>query len=131
MVVAEMNSSHRSSVAWQKGMALAALVYKVTQNFPVDERFGLTNQLRRAAVSIPSNIAEGKGRLTTGEFIQFLGIARVSTLEVQTQLELASMLGFGDKRGLVEAESLALEELKILNASLSTLRAKVAAKKLR
>ncbi len=131
MVAAEMNSSHRNSVAWQKGMELAALIYKVTQSFPVDERFGLTNQLRRAAVSISSNIAEGKGRLSTGEFIQFLGIARGSTLEVQTQLELASMLGFGDKRGLVEAESLALEELKILNASLATLRAKVAAKKLR
>jgi four helix bundle protein len=131
MVAAEMNSSYRNSVAWQKGMELAALVYKVTQGFPVDERFGLTNQLRRAAVSIPSNIAEGKGRLTTGEFIQFLGIARGSTLEVQTQLELASMLGFGDTRELVEAESLALEELKILNASLATLRAKAAAKKLR
>jgi four helix bundle protein len=131
MVAAEMNSSYRNSVAWQKGMELAALIYKVTQGFPVDERFGLTNQLRRAAVSIPSNIAEGKGRLTTGEFIQFLGIARGSTLEVQTQLELASMLGFGDRGGIVKAESLALEELKILNASLATLRAKVAAKKLR
>jgi len=72
MVAAEINSSYRNSVAWQKGMELAALIYKVTQGFPVDERFGLTNQLRRAAVSIPSNIAEGKGRLTTGEFIQFL-----------------------------------------------------------
>jgi len=131
MVAAEINSSYRNSVAWQKGMELAALIYKVTQGFPVDERFGLTNQLRRAAVSIPSNIAEGKGRLTTGEFIQFLGIARGSTLEVQTQLELASMLGFGDRCVLIEAESLALEELKILNASLATLRAKVAGKKLR
>ena len=131
MVAAEMNSSYRNSVAWQKGMELAALIDKVTQGFPVDERFGLTNQLRRAAVSIPSNIAEGKGRLTTGELIQFLGIARGSTLDVQTQLELASMLGFGDRGGIVEAESLALEELKILNASLATLRARVAAKKLR
>ncbi|WP_158787063.1 four helix bundle protein [Granulicella sp. L46] len=131
MVAADINSSYRNSVAWQKGMQLAALIYKVTKSFPMDERFGLTNQLRRAAVSIPSNIAEGKGRLTTGEFIQFLGIARGSTLEVQTQLELASMLGFGDRRGLIEAESLALEELKILNASLATLRAKVTARRLR
>jgi four helix bundle protein len=112
-------------------MSLAALIYKVTLRFPADERFGLTNQLRRAAVSIPSNIAEGKGRLTTGELIQFLGIARGSTLEVQTQLELASMLGFGDEAGIVEAQGVASEELKILNASLVTLRAKVAAKKLR
>jgi four helix bundle protein len=69
MVAAEMHSSHRNSIAWQKGMELAALIYKVTQGFPVDERFGLTNLLRRAAVSIPSNIAEGKGRLTTGALI--------------------------------------------------------------
>jgi four helix bundle protein len=131
MVAAEMNSSHRNSIAWQKGMLLAALIYKVTQAFPADERFGLTNQLRRAAVSIPSNIAEGKGRLTTGELLQFLGIARGSTLEVQTQLELASMLGFGDQAGIVEAQALACEEIKILNASLVTLRAKVVSKKLR
>ena len=129
MVAAEMHSSQRNSVAWQKGMQLAALIYKVTQGFPVDERFGLTNQLRRAAVSIPSNIAEGKGRLSTGELIQFLGIARGSTLEVQTQLELASMLGFGDPAGIVEAQAVVVEEIRILNATLVTLRAKVAAKK--
>ena len=129
MVAAEMHSSHRNSVAWQKGMQLAALIYKVTQGFPVDERFGLTNQLRRAAVSIPSNIAEGKGRLSTGELIQFLGIARGSTLEVQTQLELASMLGFGDPAGIVEAQAVVVEEIRILNATLVTLRARVAAKK--
>jgi four helix bundle protein len=131
MVAAEMHSSHRNSVAWQKGMELAALIYKVTQGFPVDERFGLTNQLRRAAVSIPSNIAEGKGRLSTGELIQFLGIARGATLEVQTQLELASMLGFGDPAGIREAQGLVVEEVKILNATLVTLRGKVAGKKLR
>jgi four helix bundle protein len=131
MVAAEMHSSHRNSVAWQKGMELAALIYKVTQGFPVDEQFGLTNQLRRAAVSIPSNIAEGKGRLSTGELIQFLGIARGATLEVQTQLELASMLGFGDPAGIREAQGLVVEEVKILNATLVTLRGKVAGKKLR
>jgi four helix bundle protein len=131
MVAAEMHSSHRNSIAWQKGMSLAALIYKVTQGFPADERFGLTNQLRRAAVSIPSNIAEGKGRLSTGELIQFLGIARGSTLEVQTQLELASMLGFGDHVGMLEAQELAVEEVKILNATLATLRAKAVATKLR
>ena len=131
MVAAEMHSSHRNSVAWQKGMQLAALIYKVTQGFPVDERFGLTNQLRRAAVSIPSNIAEGKGRLSTGELIQFLGIARGSTLEVQTQLELASMLGFGDPAGIVQAQAVVVEEIRILNATLVTLRARVAVKKVR
>jgi four helix bundle protein len=112
-------------------MELAKVVYSLTVRFPPDERFGLTNQLRRAAVSIPSNIAEGKGRLTTGELIQFLGIARGSVLEVQTQLELATMLGFGDRIDIAEAQAIASEELKILNASLVTLRAKLAARKQR
>lgn len=112
-------------------MELASVIYTLTQRFPVEERFGLTNQLRRAAVSIPSNIAEGKGRLTTGELVQFLAIARGSTLEVQTQLELAAMLGYGDLPGIQRAQSIACEELKILNASLATLRAKMLAKKQR
>jgi four helix bundle protein len=110
-------------------MELAKLVYLLTQTFPAEERFGLTNQLRRASVSIPSNIAEGKGRVATGDLIQFLSIARGSTLEVQTQLELAVMLGFGDRNRIAEAQELATEELKILNAALATLRARVAAKK--
>jgi len=110
-------------------MELAKLVYGLTKSFPAEERFGLTNQLRRAAVSIPSNIAEGKGRLTTGELIQFLSIARGSILEVQTQLELALMLGFGNAESIAQAESVAIEVLKILNASLATLRSRTAAKK--
>jgi four helix bundle protein len=91
----------------------------------------LTNQLRRAAVSIPSNIAEGKGRLTTGDLLQFLSIARGSTLEVQTQLELALELGFGDTVAVAQAQSVASEILRILNASISTLRTRMAAKKRR
>jgi four helix bundle protein len=131
MANAENYSSHRNSAAWQKAMELTRLIYKATRHFPPDERFGLTNQLRRASVSIPSNIAEGKGRLTTGEFIQFLGIARGSTLEVQTQLEIASDLGFGDPAELAQAQSLVSEELRILNASLTTLQSRQAAKKQR
>jgi four helix bundle protein len=80
--------------------------------------------MRRASVSIPSNIAEGKGRLGAGEFIQFLGIARGSVLEVQTQLELATRLGFGVRQEIDAAYRLSVEVLKILNASLVTLRAK-------
>jgi four helix bundle protein len=127
--MAETQSSHRESIAWQKGMALTKLVYQLTQNFPSDERFGLTNQLRKASVSIPSNIAEGKGRATTGDLIQFLSIARGSVLEVKTQLELAEMLGFGSPDKIAQAQELASEELKILNATIATLRAKLAAKK--
>jgi len=129
MAKAENVSSHRKSIAWQKGMQLAKAVYLLTQSFPPEERFGITNQLRRASVSIPSNIAEGKGRLSVGELIQFLGVARGSTLEVQTQLELASMLGYGSKEAIESADALTQEIVKILNATIATLRTRLAKKK--
>lgn len=77
-------------------MELTALVYRITQQFPREEAFGLSAQLRRAAISIPSNIAEGQGRLNRKEFRQFLSVARGSNCELQTQLEIARALGFGD-----------------------------------
>jgi len=70
-------------------MELTVAIYRLTQGFPREEMFGLTSQLRRCSVSIPSNIAEGQGRLNTREFRQFLGIARGSNCELQTQLEIA------------------------------------------
>ena len=84
--------SHRDLVIWQKAMEAVAECYELTRNFPNDERFGLTSQLRRAAVSIPSNIAEGKGRGTTGVYINHLSIALGSLAEVDTQIELAVKL---------------------------------------
>jgi len=122
-------SAVRNSVAWQKAMELSKAVYEVTRKFPSDERFGLTNQLRRAAVSVPSNIAEGRGRLTQGEFLQFLGIARGSALEVETQLELAITPGFGERTEIEAPQLLAVEVGTILNASIATIRDSVAAKK--
>jgi four helix bundle protein len=119
---------YRDSIAWQKSMELTSLVYALTRKFPSEERFGLTNQLRRAAVSIPSNIAEGKGRISKGELMQFVGIARGSILEVQTQLEIALMQSFGDELDLRKAHALASEVLRILNASLTTMRANAALK---
>ena len=123
-----MQSMFRESIAWQKAMELSTAVYSATRTFPKEEQFGLTNQLRRASVSIPSNIAEGKGRLTTGELQQFLGIARGSALEVQTQLELAVRLGFGNRNELEDIQRLAEEVSRILNASVTTLRSKQVAK---
>ena len=79
---------------WQAAMVLAKEVYRVTAEFPAEERFGLTSQMRRAAVSIPSNIAEGQGRRTRGEFLQFLGTARGSLYELRTQLTLSRDLSF-------------------------------------
>jgi four helix bundle protein len=118
----------RDSVGWQKAMTLIAEVYAATRHFPREEMFGLTNQLRRASVSTASNIAEGQGRLTPGEFVHFLGMARGSALEVQTQLDVAGMLGFGQADDLKRANAAAEEVVRILNAAITTCKAKIALK---
>ena len=84
----------RDLIVWQKAMDLAEAVYGVTKSFPQDERFGLSNQLRRAAVSVASNIPEGQGRSSSNEFLHHLSIARGSLCEVQTQLMLAARLSY-------------------------------------
>jgi four helix bundle protein len=89
-----MGRSYKDLVAWQKSMDLVTATYRATAGFPRDELFGLASQLRRAAVSIPSNIAEGQGRLSEKEFRHFLGQARGSLMEVETQLQVAENLGF-------------------------------------
>ena len=87
---------------WSKAMNVVTEVYKATLNFPIDEKFGLTSQIRRCAVSIPSNIAEGAGRNTNGEFRQFLGIANGSCYELQTQLILSNTLKLIDDETTTE-----------------------------
>ena len=87
----------RDLTVWQRAMELAAMVYALTKTFPAEELYGLTSQLRRASVSIASNIAEGRGRGSDGEFRQFLNIAQGSTYEVQTQLLLAKQIKIGDE----------------------------------
>src|SRR5215470_1015634 len=86
--------SHRDLIAWQKAMDLVILAYSVSNAFPREEIFGLTSQLRRSAVSIPANIAEGQGRRMKGEFANFLGNARGSLAELDTHLEIALRLGY-------------------------------------
>ncbi len=86
--------SHRDLIAWQKAMDLGLHVYRLTAAFPDTERYGLVSQLRRASVSVPSNIAEGYGRGTTADYIRFLRSARGSLYEVDTQLLFSSRLGF-------------------------------------
>jgi four helix bundle protein len=81
--------SFRDLLVWQRSMDLTTAIYRITQTFPREERFGISSQLRRSALSIPSNIAEGQGRLNTREFRQFLGIARGSNCELPIQLEIA------------------------------------------
>lgn len=86
--------NYRDLIVWQKAMTLVESVYNLTERFPSDERFGLIAQVRRAAVSVPSNIAEGQARKSTREFIQFISHAEGSLAEVDTQLELSNKLGF-------------------------------------
>src|SRR5690606_35997795 len=89
-----MGKPHEQLEAWKCSMQLVKAVYQLTACFPSEERYGLAQQMRRAAVSIPSNIAEGAGRNGAREFLNFIGISRGSLAELETQLQLAVMLGF-------------------------------------
>lgn len=114
----------RELTVWQNSMQLATEIYKLTQGFPREETYGLASQLRRAAVSIPSNIAEGHGRSGIGEYRHFLWIVRASNFELQTQLEIARSLKMGDSKLLKESEALSQQIGKMLYALLDKLRPK-------
>jgi four helix bundle protein len=113
--------SYRDLVVWKKSMALVLNVYRCTQAFPKIETYGLTSQLRRAVISVPSNIAEGQGRLSTGEFRQFLGNARGSLMEVETQILVAQDLGYFDQNQSEALLSATAEVGRILNGLLASL----------
>ena len=117
--------SFRDLQVWQRSMELTIAIYHLTGGFPREEIFGLTSQLRRSSVSIPSNIAEGQGRSGTREFKQFLGIARGSNCELQTQLAIARALGLGDSKLLDKAESLSHEVGKMIFTLLKMLKTEV------
>ena len=117
-----MGHSFKDLIVWQKARQLVAATYRVTRRFPRLEMYGLTSQLQRAAVSVASNIAEGQGRLTRGEFIQFLGNARGSLVELQTQFILAYDLGYITSQQLDELERLSGEVLGLLNRLIESLR---------
>ncbi|WP_213804890.1 four helix bundle protein [Granulicella sp. dw_53] len=116
-----MAESYRDLLVWQRSIQLSLAIYRLTIGFPKEELFGLTSQIRRAGVSVASNIAEGHGRLSTGEYRQFLGMARGSNAEIETQLVIAKELGYGNTQVLNEAEGLAGEVGKMLNALLKRL----------
>jgi len=106
---------YKDLVAWQKAMDLITEIYRVTRKFPKDELFGLTSQLRRAAVSIPSNIAEGQGHLSKGDFRRFLGHARGSLSELETQILIAQNLNYLNKDEANQFLDLIAEVGRILN----------------
>ena len=116
---------YRDLLVWQKAMALVSAVYKLTHAFPDSERFGLTSQVQRAAVSIPSNIAEGQGRLATKEFRQFLGVARGSLKELETQLLISIDLGYTSQEQAGACLDLADEVGRMLNALIKVLGKKL------
>ena len=112
----EVVKSYKDLLIWKKGMEISASVYKLTNDFSEEEKFGLISQLRRATVSVPSNIAEGYGRGSTKSYIQFVKISRGSLYEVETQLLLAFKLGF------IKNEELYIEIANVDPASNSNLR---------
>jgi four helix bundle protein len=114
--------SFKDLIVWQKARQLVVATYRVTRSFPRSETYGLTSQLQRAAVSVASNIAEGQGRLTRGEFIHFLGNARGSLVELQTQFILANDVDYITSQQLAQLEHLSGEVLGLLNCLIESLR---------
>jgi four helix bundle protein len=117
-----VGQSFKQLIVWQRAVELSVTIYSLTSSFPASGQFGLTNQLRRASVSAASNIAEGYGKATKGEYFQFLGHARGSICEVQTQLVIASKLGFGSAQSRNQAENLSEEVSKMLVALMRKLK---------
>lgn len=106
--------SFRDLIVWQRAIELTTILYRLTQRFPREEIYGLASRLRRAGVSVACNIAEGYGRGSRGEYRNFLGIARGSALEIETQWVIARNLGLGDPQCIANAEKLAEETSKML-----------------
>jgi four helix bundle protein len=108
--------SYRELIVWQKSMALAKGVYGLAKKFPSEEKFGLTSQMRRASISVPSNIAEGQARRGSREFIQFISQAEGSLAELDTQLTLTVDLGYADPTEATPLAALLDEIRRMLNA---------------
>lgn len=115
---------YRELIVWQKSKVLVLAIYNLTKSYPKDEAYGLTSQMRRAAISIPSNIAEGSGRRSTSEFLQFLYITRGSLFELATQMEISHDLSLIDLNQMNQAYAQINEIERMLNALISKLRTK-------
>lgn len=113
-VVSRKIESCRDLNVWQRAIEMTLAIYRLTGEFPREEVYGLASQLKRAGVSVASNIAEGYGRASRAEYRQFLGVARGSNLELQTQLVIARGLSMGDARRIDHAENLSIEVGKML-----------------
>jgi four helix bundle protein len=116
-----MVKSYRDLKVWQRAIEMTLAIYRLTTGFPKEELFGLTSQIRRAGVSVASNIAEGYGRGSKGEYKQFLAMARGSNLEVQTQLFIATELDYGNPADSKTTDDLSNEVSRMLNSLLAKL----------
>ncbi len=116
--------SYENLIVWRKSITLVKMIYGISKEFPNEEKFGLISQIRRAAVSIPSNIAEGQARRTTPDYIRFVSIAEGSLAEVETQLIISIELGFCSKDATRECFSLMVEVRKMLSSLRRSLMAK-------
>ena len=119
-----MLKTYRDLKVWQKSYELCLKIYRITGKFPKEEKYGLTSQLRRSAVSVPSNIAEGYGRKTTADYIRMLYIAYGSICEVETQILLAGDLGFIEKGALATIKGNIVEVERMLKALIKSLENK-------
>jgi four helix bundle protein len=117
-----MGDSFMDLVVWQRAVQLSTEIYRLTATFPKSEQFGLINQMRRASVSIASNIAEGYGRMTKGEYLQSLGHARGSKCELQTQLIIAKSLGFSPAKSYEPTDRLCADVSRMLIAMMNKLK---------
>ena len=113
--------SYADLIVWQKAISLSVHLYKYTDKFPRQEAYALTDQMRRAAVSIPSNIAEGRGRGTAKDFAHFLRIALGSAAELETQLVISKELGYGESQQYSHADALLTEIRKMLHVMIRKL----------
>lgn len=120
-----MGDSFRDLLVWQKAMALATDVYRMTATFPAWERYGLAAQLQRAAVAVPSDIAEGKGRLSKKEYVQMLSKGRGSLHETDTQIEIAKNLGYIDEELYASLAHQCAEVGRLLNGLIRSVRAQI------
>jgi len=119
-----MKIGYENLTVWQESFELAYLIYKLTRQFPSDERFGLTSQMRRCAVSISSNIAEGKGRLSDAELNRFCLISYGSAMELRTQLRLSKRLELAPQEAFILSEQTLERVLRLLNAFMNKLQRK-------
>jgi four helix bundle protein len=117
-----MINSYKDLIVWQRSMELVVEIYKITEKFPKSELYGIVSQMRRSAVSIPSNIAEGRKRSTRKDFRQFLIIAYASASEIETQVEISKRLNFINIAEYKKTDSLLLEVMKMLGKMLSSLK---------